>query len=121
MEEELTKDYIKRLGYDAYINLVNKIKGPSTKDRFESEGLITPEQFVSAGDLLTNKCKTWTWESGSEYKKFTYLPSDKQFLMTRRVPCKERVSNIDDFNIDTTDEMIGHYCINNKLSNYNNI
>lgn len=28
---------------------------------FEDKGLLTPEEFVKAGDLLVYKCPTWRW------------------------------------------------------------
>ena len=41
------------------------------------------------------KCPTWTWEGGDPSKRKAHLPADKQFLMTRNVPCKERVSSLE--------------------------
>jgi len=77
---------------DAY----NVVAGVSHTDQFEAKGFITPEQFVAAGDMLTGKCRTWTWESAcSEAKQFPYLPPDKQFLVTRRVPCVQRASAVE--------------------------
>jgi hypothetical protein len=32
-----------------------------TESSFESKGLLTPEEFVKAGDLLVYKCPTWRW------------------------------------------------------------
>ena len=98
MNETSTKDYIKKKGYESFINIVTSIKKPDNNDRFQSHGYINPEQFILAGDLLTSKCKTWTWEKGSEDKNFNFLPKEKQFLMTRRVPCLQRVSIIEDDN-----------------------
>ena len=41
------------------------------------------------------KCPTWTWEGGDPSKRKAHLPPDKQFLMTRNVPCTERVSSLE--------------------------
>ena len=54
-----------------------------TESSFEDKGLLTPEEFVKAGDLLVYKCPTWRWESGEPSLRRTYLPPDKQFLVTR--------------------------------------
>lgn len=51
---------------------------------FKDSGRLTPDEFVVAGDFLTHKFPTWTWESSVH--KVAYLPDDKQHLMTRNVP-----------------------------------
>jgi ubiquitin-like-conjugating enzyme ATG3 len=53
---------------------------------------LSLSQFVAAGDLLVHKCPTWTWESAEEGKGVSYLPKNKQFLLTRNVPCLMRLS-----------------------------
>jgi ubiquitin-like-conjugating enzyme ATG3 len=59
---------------------------------FLDKGVLTPEEFVQAGDELVFKCPTWTWETGDPKKVKPYLPADKQYLVTRNVPCQNRVS-----------------------------
>ncbi|GMF25722.1 unnamed protein product [Phytophthora lilii] len=66
-----------------------------TESQFESKGLLTPEEFVRAGDLLVYKCPTWRWESGEPALRRAYLPADKQFLVTRNVPCRRRVTALE--------------------------
>jgi len=44
---------------------------------------VKPKQFVQAGDFLVTKCGTWAWERGEASKAFSYLPVEKQFLITR--------------------------------------
>ncbi len=52
---------------------------PTLKDSaFLKRGVLTPEEFVKAGDELVYKCPTWTWESGDPSKRKKYLPDDKQ-------------------------------------------
>ncbi|KNC50044.1 uncharacterized protein AMSG_05805 [Thecamonas trahens ATCC 50062] len=76
---------------------------PTLKEtRFQEKGVLTPEEFVAAGDMLVYKCPTWSWESGSTVRAF--LPEDKQFLITRNVPCRERVAAIEYF--DDNDELV---------------
>ena len=31
---------------------------------FAERGVLTPDEFVQAGDELVGKCPTWAWESG---------------------------------------------------------
>jgi ubiquitin-like-conjugating enzyme ATG3 len=62
---------------------------------FLEKGVLTPEEFVLAGDELVYKCPTWAWEAGQESKRKTYLPPDKQYLVTRNVPCQNRCSSME--------------------------
>ena len=63
----------------------------AVKSTFVDSGRITPEEFVKAGDFLVHKCPTWKWSGGDRKKRRDYLPADKQYLVTRNVPCTERV------------------------------
>ena len=49
-----------------------------TKSAFLEKGVLTPEEFVAAGDELVFKCPTWSWESGDPEKIRSYLPKGKQ-------------------------------------------
>lgn len=65
------------------------------KSAFLSKGVLTPEEFVKAGDELCHRCPTWTWECGDPNKSKSFLPPDKQFLITRGVPSTARVDSIE--------------------------
>jgi ubiquitin-like-conjugating enzyme ATG3 len=67
----------------------------STKSAFLEKGVLTPEEFVKAGDELVYRCPTWSWEAGDPQKTKSYLPADKQYLVTRNVPCQNRVSSME--------------------------
>ena len=67
-----------------------------TESAFLEKGVLTPEEFVRAGDELVFRCPTWEWSSSSSSKKQkAYLPPDKQYLITRNVPCRNRVSSLE--------------------------
>ena len=62
---------------------------------FLEKGVLTPEEFVRAGDELVFRCPTWSWEAGDPKKVKPYLPADKQYLVTRNVPCQTRVASME--------------------------
>jgi len=66
-----------------------------TTSAFLEKGVLTPEEFVKAGDELVFKCPTWQWEGGDPKKKKSFLPDDKQYLVTRNVPSQTRVSSME--------------------------
>jgi ubiquitin-like-conjugating enzyme ATG3 len=81
---------------------------PTLKDSaFLTRGVLTPEEFVKAGDELVYKCPTWSWEGGDEKKKKGYLPPDKQYLVTRNVPCPTRVAILEN-SVSVGDEDTAH-------------
>lgn len=47
------------------------------------KGVLTPEEFVAAGDQLVFKCPTWSWQAGEVAGRKSYLPAGKQFLIIR--------------------------------------
>eukprot|EP00300_Choanocystis_sp_HF-7_P040453 c6935_g1_i1.p2 GENE.c6935_g1_i1~~c6935_g1_i1.p2 ORF type:complete len:287 (+),score=48.42 c6935_g1_i1:30-863(+) len=65
----------------------------ATESAFHERGVLTPAEFVAAGDFLCFKCPTWAWSSGVTRESF--LPDDKQFLCTKAVPCEQRIAAYD--------------------------
>jgi len=64
------------------------------ESKFKEHGRITPEEFVAAGDFLAYKFGVWSWEKGDASKARDYLPPDKQYLLTRGVPCLRRATSL---------------------------
>ncbi|KII92638.1 hypothetical protein PLICRDRAFT_172704 [Plicaturopsis crispa FD-325 SS-3] len=64
------------------------------ESKFKEHGRITPEEFVAAGDFLAYKFPVWSWEKGDASKARDYLPTDKQYLLTRGVPCLRRATSL---------------------------
>jgi len=73
-------------------NLRETLTPIRTSSAFLTSGVLTPEEFVLAGDELVFKCPTWAWEGGDPKHRRKHLPPDKQYLITRNVPCVERAN-----------------------------
>jgi ubiquitin-like-conjugating enzyme ATG3 len=88
-------------------NLVNSFKSaalsvgefltPVLKEsKFKETGVLTPEEFVAAGDFLVHHCPTWSWSKAvDDARTRSYLPADKQYLITKHVPCHRRCKQME--------------------------
>jgi ubiquitin-like-conjugating enzyme ATG3 len=63
-----------------------------TESAFNVRGMLTPVEFVRAGDQLVRTCPSWQWETGEKSKIKPYLPANKQYLSTNGVPSYRRLS-----------------------------
>uniref|UniRef100_G3PRD2 Ubiquitin-like-conjugating enzyme ATG3 n=1 Tax=Gasterosteus aculeatus aculeatus TaxID=481459 RepID=G3PRD2_GASAC len=81
-------------------NVINTVKGTALGvaeflTPVLKVNILTLKRFVAAGDHLVHHCPTWKWASGEEVKVKPYLPEDKQFLLTRNVPCYKRCKQME--------------------------
>lgn len=76
---------------DKYRSLASNFMNPLKETKFYEEGVLTPEEFLLAGDFVTQKCPTWKWAANKSHL-VDYLPNNKQFITTT-VPCLSRVSS----------------------------
>ena len=89
MSSETPKDATTAIGY--FWKAREMLTPTLKKTAFLTKGVLTPEEFVQAGDELVYRCPTWSWQSGDK----PYLPPDKQYLITRNVPCQDRVATLE--------------------------
>ncbi|KAL9274812.1 Autophagy-related protein [Drosera capensis] len=82
--------------HEAFKGTMERITGPRLVSAFKEKGVLSVSEFVLAGDNLVSKCPTWSWESGEPSKRKSYLPADKQFLITRNVPCFRRAASVEE-------------------------
>ena len=68
--------------FKGYQDIVAKVKPTLKESKFYEEGILTPEEFVQAGDFLTEKCPTWKWCAAKESLYNKALPKEKQYLKT---------------------------------------
>jgi len=72
---------------------------------FKATGEITPEEFVEAGDYLVYKFPTWQWSPAPPSKRRDFLPDNKQFLVTKRVPSYVRAAEYLGVDFDDEEEI----------------
>ncbi|XWS45855.1 hypothetical protein CRYUN_Cryun14cG0015200 [Craigia yunnanensis] len=82
--------------HEAFKGTVERLTGPRTVSAFKEKGILSVSEFILAGDNLVSKCPTWSWESGEPSKRKSYLPSEKQYLITRNVPCLRRAASVEE-------------------------
>lgn len=80
---------------DSFRGMVNMFTPTPTQSHFLDKGVLTPEEFIEAGDQLVFKFPTWQWSSAPKERRVAFLPEDKQYLLTKNVPCTARVHDLD--------------------------
>jgi len=70
-------DNIKYSLYKGATDFASKFMGTLKDSKFLEKGVLTPEEFVLAGEHLTHKCSTWKWEAGKENLTNKNLPVEK--------------------------------------------
>lgn len=83
--------------HSIYKKTAEAVLPPLATSQFEEKKVLTPQEFVVAGDYLVRACPTWKWEAGDASKARNYFPQDKQYLVTRGVPCLSRASDIEKY------------------------
>ncbi|GJP37296.1 hypothetical protein CLOM_g6129 [Closterium sp. NIES-68] len=82
--------------HEAYKSTAEMLLSARSATAFAEKGVLTPDEFVAAGDNLVAKCPTWAWEGADASRRRSFLPPDKQYLITRNVPCLRRVGAMEE-------------------------
>jgi len=85
-------DRAKHFVHGVFKDAAERVLPVRKESGFRAEGVLTPEEFVAAGDFLVGACPTWRWEAGEGAKARPFLPPGKQYLVTRNVPCLRRAA-----------------------------
>lgn len=59
------------------MSAVTPLIGTLKESKFLEKGVLTPEEFVVAGDNLTHKCSTWKWSGCDQSKMDKRFPDQK--------------------------------------------
>ena len=78
--------------YKASVETLMSVPSSST---YATTGKLTPSEFTLAGDYLTQVAPTWCWSGGDPSLSKSFLPSEKQMLVTRGVPCLRRARDLE--------------------------
>ena len=70
-------DYLKNKANNAYMAIATPFIGVLKNSQFFEKGVLTPEEFVIAGDQITHKCPTWSWDSGTDKLRNKNLPDER--------------------------------------------
>eukprot|EP00667_Euglena_gracilis_P030829 EG_transcript_43345 len=90
--------------YSKYKQVAEFFIPVKTSSSFQEKGVLTPEEFVAAGDLLVNTHPSWAWQAPREASRLTpFLPPSKQFLIIKAVPCLRRANAL---NVDAEEEEV---------------
>jgi ubiquitin-like-conjugating enzyme ATG3 len=104
-----------------YREVATGFMGILKDSKFYEEGVLTPEEFISAGDYLTTKCPTWKWCTANtlqDIKPVDYLPKEKQFLITT-VRCPRRARDYEKSN-KTTEQIVENDWVETNMEFYGN-
>lgn len=82
------------MGRNAMLGTAEYLTPVLTTSQFLEKGVLTPDEFVEAGDQLVLRCPTWSWQAGEPDKARPFLPPNKQYLVTRSVPCQRRAASL---------------------------
>ena len=84
------RDYKKSL-FESYKNIAGKVMPTLKESNFSKTGMLTPDEFVKAGDYLVKNYSNWTWYKlkGNNKKNVNYLPEDKQMLVNNNIICNK--------------------------------
>ena len=85
------------------MKVISQYNSVPHESKLLQEGIITPEEFIIAGDTLISNCPVWSWSKAPEGKNIPYLPIDKQFLINRRVVCQNRATDFGNIMDDEQD------------------
>lgn len=80
----------KNMLFDKFKNTAEKVMPTLKENNFSKTGILTPEEFVKAGDYLVKKYPNWSWfETSNGNKGMKFLPTNKQMLICNNVFCNK--------------------------------
>ena len=84
-------DYYKQKVFNKFKKVAENVIPTLKTNKFQETGMLTVEEFITAGDFLVSKYPMWAWESSKSKKHISYLPKHKQMLVLLKVPCVDNI------------------------------
>lgn len=84
-------------------NVADYLTPVLSSSQFAASGVLTPAEFELSGDQLVHTVRTWKWESAPRHAIKDYLNANKQYLITRNVPCLCRATQ---YGLQAADEQL---------------
>ena len=97
----------KKLIYNTYKNIAENVIPTLKENNFSKTGLLTPKEFIIAGDYLVSKFPLWRWSGARKHKCVDYLPKNKQFLILKNIRYND------------SNEVLSDFCDNNSKDDWN--
>ena len=80
----------KNMLFNKFKNTAEKVMPTLKENNFSKTGILTPDEFVKAGDYLTERYPNWSWfNTKTGHKKMNFLPINKQMLICNKVFCNK--------------------------------
>jgi ubiquitin-like-conjugating enzyme ATG3 len=76
----------------AFLTTREALSSVQSASAFLEKGTLTPDEFVAAGEALVFSAPSWQWARADAGSERAFLPADRQFLVTRGVPCLARAA-----------------------------
>ena len=78
-----------------YLRVVREANTPiSTASTLSETGMLTPEEWVAAGNGLVSRNPLFQWKAAATSMSVAHLPPDKQYLVATKLPSYTRVADL---------------------------
>jgi len=77
--------------FNTYKKFADKIIPVMTNNNFVKTGMLTPNEFVKAGDYLVSNYVNWKWGEIPKNKRLSFLPKNKQMLRMKNSFGKRKI------------------------------
>jgi len=77
---------MKKYIFDTYKNVAEQVIPTLKNNNFKLTGMLTPDQFVKAGDHLVYMFPLWKWANTNKKDEVSFMPHNKQMIVMKNIP-----------------------------------